>query len=155
MLETDNYSADMPQKVINLIKLCVGTDTVEELETWQENCIKRGLYTTPEHVTRMKPRRWLEIIDGGSLYWVFKGYVLARQRIMHIETRTYSDDRNKCALILSKDIIRTHPVPKRPFQGWRYLEMKDCPPDLVPIKNRTDELPEDLELELRALGLFT
>ena len=73
---------------LHLIKLCVGCDSVEDLEdwiaeTWGE---KRGegLPAGPYHTTRMVPKRVDELVDGGSLYWIVKGGVQCRQRLTGI-----------------------------------------------------------------------
>jgi hypothetical protein len=79
----------------------------------------------------MWPRREAELLDGGSLYWVFKGLVLARQRILGLEPRRGADGIERCAIRLDADVVRTHPQPRRPFQGWRYLRDEDAPRDLL------------------------
>ncbi|MBT8476513.1 MAG: DUF1489 domain-containing protein, partial [Alphaproteobacteria bacterium] len=61
----------------NLIKLCVGAERVEDLLNWQKQPRAKGPDGNPRHVTRMWPKREAELLDGGSIYWVFKGVVLA------------------------------------------------------------------------------
>ena len=45
------------------------------------------------------------------------------------------------------------PRPYRPFQGWRYLNPKDAPPDLR-ASSGIAEMPEELRRELSGLGLL-
>jgi hypothetical protein len=132
--------------MLHLLKLCVGCDSVEDLAQWQR---KRS---PVEHWTRNHPKRAAEITAGGSLYWIIKGQVRVRQRIMKLERRE-REDGVWCALVLGRRLTRVRPRLHRPFQGWRYLESEDAPPDLVKGQP-SDELPEKLASELRALGLL-
>jgi hypothetical protein len=132
--------------MLHLLKLCVGCDSVEDLAQWQRN------RSPVEHWTRNHPKRGAEIIAGGSLYWIIKGQVRVRQRIMKLDRRE-REDGVWCALVLGRRLTRVRPRLRRPFQGWRYLESEDAPPDLVKGQH-SDELPEKLASELRALGLL-
>jgi hypothetical protein len=132
--------------MLHLLKLCVGCDSVEDLAQWQRN------RSPVEHWTRNHPKRGAEIIAGGSLYWIIKGQVRVRQRIMKLDRRE-REDGVWCALVLGRRLTRVRPRLHRPFQGWRYLESEDAPPDLVKGQH-SDELPEKLASELRALGLL-
>lgn len=136
---------------VHLIKLCVGVSDVEELADWQERRRKRsvGVY----HVTRMMPARASELIDGGSIYWVIRGAVLVRQRIAAIERITDEEGIGRCKLVFDPELVSVRPVPRRAFQGWRYLDAADAPPDL-PQGLAGDELPPKLRAELAALGLL-
>ena len=60
---------------LNILKLCVGAESVEDLQQWHAQ--HQGLWPkgTTEHITRMWPKREAEVLDGGSLYWVIKGVV--------------------------------------------------------------------------------
>ncbi|MBZ0128223.1 MAG: DUF1489 domain-containing protein [Rhodobacteraceae bacterium] len=142
---------------VNLIKLCVGADAVEDLATWQARrraeAEARGEAFRPVHVTRMWPRRAAEVLDGGSLYWVFKGQVLARQQIVALEPREGADGITRCAIVMQDAIIRTQAVPRRPFQGWRYLNAADAPPDLALNRAEDDDLPLEMRLALADIGL--
>ena len=138
---------------IHLIKLCVGAEQVEDLITWQANPRAKGPDGLPRHVTRMWPRRAEEILAGGSLYWVFKGVVLARQRILRLDEVVGSDGITRCGIVLDPEIIRTAAAPKRPFQGWRYLKPADAPPDLPRARKGDDRLPPELDAALAELGL--
>ncbi|TVQ59313.1 MAG: DUF1489 family protein [Rhodobacteraceae bacterium] len=133
---------------LHLLKLCVGADGVEDLAEWQERQPPGAL----SHVTRTRPKRAAEVLDGGSLYWVFKGFVLARQRILGLEPVVGADGIARCAIVLDRSIVRTEAHPRRPFQGWRYLPAAEAPPDLSGAAE-TDRLPPDLGAALSALGV--
>ena len=132
--------------MLHLLKLCVGCDSVEDLRQWQR---KRSPL---EHWTRNHPKRAGEIVGGGSLYWVIKGQIRVRQRILALERRE-DEEGAWCAIVLGRRLTRVQPRFHRPFQGWRYLEEDDAPPDLVKGQAQ-DELPEKLAAELRSLGLL-
>ncbi|MDR5652122.1 DUF1489 family protein [Ruixingdingia sedimenti] len=138
---------------VHLIKLCVGADSVEDLQDWQTSQRARWPEGCARHVTRMWPRREAEVLDGGSLYWVIKGVVLARQRILRMEETQGADGTPRCALILDAGIVRTEPAPRRPFQGWRYLAPDDAPRDLPAARAEDDTLPPDLAHALAEIGL--
>ena len=135
---------------LHMIKLCVGADRVEDLTDWQAARFGDGV---AEHVTRMWPKRAAELLAGGSLYWVFKGVVLARQPIVGLRERIGADGINRCAIQLDPNVIRTEAQPRRPFQGWRYLAAADAPRDLAPGRDREDPLPRDLMAALSEIGL--
>lgn len=105
------------------------------------------------HVTRMWPKREAEVLSGGSLYWVIKGVVLARQRIIGLEKVQGSDGIDRCALVLDREVIRTEAAPRRPFQGWRYLDPADSPRDLPKGRAADDALPPELAQALAEIGL--
>ncbi len=138
---------------LHLIKLCVGAEQVEDLARWQKNPRALGPDALPRHVTRMWPKRSAELLADGSLYWVFKGVVLARQRILRLDEVIGGDGIRRCGIVLAPEIIRTAAAPKRPFQGWRYLEAKDAPPDLPKARKGDDALPPELDAALAELGL--
>ena len=137
---------------LNLIKLCVGAEGVEDLRIWQAGRIAQrtasGLDPRPRHVTRMWPKRADELLDGGSLYWVFKGAVLARQRIESLD-EVIGDD----AIVMSPEIVQVDARPRRPFQGWRYLTAGDAPPDLTGANGEGQGLPPALALALNEVGV--
>ena len=130
---------------LHLIKLCVGVSEVEWLET-------RAASGRPLIVhTRMTPKRATEIEDGGSLYWVIKGVAGCRQPILDITT-TGEGKTSRCEITLEPKVIRTAPMGRRPFQGWRYFEPKDAPADLDTLE--AGEAPEELVKQLRELGAW-
>ncbi|MEM9438032.1 MAG: DUF1489 domain-containing protein [Pseudomonadota bacterium] len=136
---------------INLVKLCVGAESIADLEAWQAQRLARG--EEHRHVTRMWPKRSDEILAGGSLYWVIKGVILCRQTITRLDEVTGHDGIRRCAIVLDPEITRTAPAPRRPFQGWRYLKPEDAPPDLSKPAQRQEALPPELERALSDIGL--
>jgi hypothetical protein len=138
---------------INILKLCVGADSVEDLLDWQRSQRPRWPAGCAIHVTRMWPKREAEVTNGGSLYWVIKGVVLARQRILRLEEVAGSDGIRRCALVLDAEVIRTEPAPRRPFQGWRYLDPSETPRDLPKGREREEALPDGLARALAEIGL--
>lgn len=142
---------------LHLIKLCVGCDSVEDLEGWIAGELAekraRGRPVEDDHTTRMVPKRGDELVDGGSLYWIVKGGVQCRQRLLEIRPFTDADGIGRCRLILDPEVIRTEWQPRRPFQGWRYLDPKDAPADLAGAGSG-EEMPLALRRELTELGLL-
>ena len=134
---------------LHLIKLCVGCDSVRDLEDWIREKLKqrRKRRLSPEHMhrTRMVPKRSEELRDGGSLYWVIRGEIAAREKIIAIEPFR---DKDGIKLIL------VEPRPWRAFQGWRYLAVGDAPRDLDRAAPGAKNMPEALRRELRGLGLL-
>lgn len=119
---------------IHLIKLCVGAETVADLQVWVDHLVgdrrRARLSLLSHHDTRMWPKRAEEVLQGGSLYWVIKGAVLVRQKIVGLEEIDPGDGRPMCRIWLDPGLVRTEPRGRRPFQGWRYLAPEDAPPDL-------------------------
>ena len=138
---------------LHLIKLSVGTKAIEGLAEWQRDPRAKAPDGTPCHVTRMWPRRAEEVLDGGSLYWVIQGLVQCRQRILRLDEVTGGDGIRRCAIVLDAEIIRTANARKKPFQGWRYLEPRDAPPDLGPARQGEYSLPPDLSRALAEIGV--
>ena len=134
---------------IHIIKLCVGADSVGDLAQWQAKQIKRR--GRPVCGTRMWPKRVDDVLAGGSLYWVIKGVVLVRQRIVEI-AEVRDDHGLRCGLWLDAKLARVTPQPRRAFQGWRYLEPKDAPADLT--KAAKANLPAELQRKLVELGAW-
>lgn len=137
---------------LHLIKLCVGADTVEDLEAWRDQIAPGN--RPMHHVTRMTPKRREEILDGGSLYWVIKRVIQVRQRIIDLEEVTGDDGIARCCIWLDRELILTAPRPKKPFQGWRYLKATDAPPDLSGPAGGGEDLPGDLRAKLIELGAW-
>jgi hypothetical protein len=135
---------------LHILKLCVGCDSVEDLLDWY----RTHPTATGErrHVTRMWPRRQDEVLAGGSLYWVIKGLVLARQRILGLEEAEKGGIPH-CALVLDPAVVRTEPAPRRPFQGWRYLPPDEAPRDLARARRGDDALPPGMAEALAEFGV--
>jgi hypothetical protein len=147
--------ADM---ALHLIKLCVGCDSITDLEQWiEENrSLHRRLGRDYEqtHTTRMVPKRMEELLGGGSLYWVIKGHVAARQTLLDVRPFTDGDGIGRCRLVLEPKVVAVEPRPYRPFQGWRYLVAKDAPRDIDGSAGDLAKMPEDMRRELAELGLL-
>lgn len=133
-----------------MIKLCVGVDNVEELLEWQvkraKERAKKGKSPNPYHDTRMTPKRGDEMLAGGSIYWVIKNHIIVRQKLIGFEAVKDKEGKAMCRVHLDPELIRTKSRKKRPFQGWRYLEPGDAPPD---IDGKGPALSADLETALK------
>ena len=142
---------------LHLLKLCVGADSIQDLEEWIAGNLAaksgRGEPAEQFHTTRMVPTRLAELLDGGSLYWVIKGEVACRQRLVDIRPFVDGDGIRRCHLVLEPMVHKVDPRPSRPFQGWRYLAAKDAPADLG-AQADAPALPDHLRRELRSLGLI-
>lgn len=141
-------------KSVNLIKLSVGTENVEDLAAWQATKRAQAPDGLPRHVTRMWPKREAEILNGGSIYWVIKGSIQARQKVMRLDEYIGSDGIRRCAIVLDPQIIRTQSSLKRPFQGWRYLQVADAPRDLPKGRENEEALPVELNQALAEIGVL-
>lgn len=130
---------------LNIIKLGVGVPDVEWLET---RAAKGGPLVVH---TRMTPKRAAEVEDGGSLYWVVKGVIVCRQPVLDIATLGEGKE-SRCEILLAPKVVRTAPMARRPFQGWRYFEAKDAPVDMTQLD--AGEAPDELVRQLRELGAW-
>ena len=143
---------------LHLIKLCVGCESVADLEDWVEQKLKekkrRGQKAEHIHTTRMVPKRAAELTDGGSLYWVVRGQVACRERILDIRPFTDKDGIGRCRVVLDGKVVLIEPRPRAAFQGWRYLEAKDAPRDLSRAAPGAAKMPEAMRRELQELGLL-
>jgi len=144
---------------VHLVKLCVGCDSVDDLAAWQKQRraeLKRAK-RRPElyHRTFQTPKRRDELVDGGSLYWVVKGVILVRQRIFDLREGTKDDGSPCCLIMLRNELVPVRPAPRRAFQGWRYLEPDDAPPDLKGAAGGgIAAMPPKMRRELADLGLL-
>jgi hypothetical protein len=143
---------------LHLIKLCVGCDSVADLEDWiaQKLKEKKRRRQKPEHIhtTRMVPKRADELTAGGSLYWVIRGQVACRERILDIRPFTDKDGIGRCRVVLDGKLVLVEPRPRSAFQGWRYFEPKDAPRDLARAAPGAARMPEEMRRELQQLGLL-
>ena len=147
-----------PPMTLHLIKLCVGADSLEDLRQWMaakiDEARRRGAPLRHSHVTRMTPKRMEELLDGGSLYWVIKGLIAARQRLASIEQFRDGDGIGRCRLWLDGEVVAVAPRPMRAFQGWRYFDANSAPPDIHLGRNGLADMPETLQRKLAGLGLI-
>lgn len=134
---------------LHMIKLVVGAATIEDLLDWREHHRVAGEPWILR--TRMTPKRGPEMVDGGSIYRVFKGVILCRQKILAVDT-VGEGAAARCAIALDETVVRVAPTPRRAFQGWRYLDPKDAPPDLD--EAAFGEVPEALARQLREVGAW-
>ena len=148
-----------PAMPLHIIKLCVGADSIEDLQQWidETQAERRRLGRPAEqvHTTRMTPRRRDEVLDGGSLYWVIRGVLQVRQPIRDLRPVKGDDGIERCEIVLEPVLVPTERRQKRPFQGWRYLDPKDAPRDIS--RHAAGDLaamPETMRRELAALGLL-
>ena len=141
-------------KYVNLIKLSVGTESVEDLADWHRTKRTQTGDGLPRHVTRMWPKREAEILNGGSIYWVIKGLIQCRQRILRLDEVIGQDGIRRCAIVLEPELHRTQSAIKRPFQGWRYLQTADAPPDLPKGRKNEEVLPPELNRALAEIGVL-
>ena len=143
---------------LHLIKLCVGCDSVKDLDDWirekRKRLKKSGSAREHIHTTRMTPKRGEELLDGGSLYWVIRGQIMCRQRLMAMRPFVDKEGIGRCQLALEPKVVLVEPRPFRAFQGWRYLEVKSAPRDLDRAAPGAAAMPEQLRRELRELGLL-
>jgi hypothetical protein len=142
---------------LHLIKLCVGADSVKDLEDWikQRQKAKKGAGKREHiHTTRMAPKRAEELLAGGSLYWVIRGQIMCRERLLDVRPFVDREGVGRCRLVLDGKVVLVEPRPYRAFQGWRYLTAKDAPRDLDRAAPGVKNMPEHMRRELRELGLL-
>ena len=129
---------------LHLTKVAFGCRTIEALE---KRVVARSHGGEVRVVTRMRPKRMDELI-GGSLHWIVKHRLVARQEILRFEDR--KDGRIDIILSASLELIPA--VPKRAHQGWRYLGDDDAPSEEADDSGMS-ELPPRLYGKLAGLGL--
>lgn len=142
------------KKTVHLIKLSVGTESVEQLTEWQSQRAKLAPDGQYYHQTRMWPKRVDELLNGGSIYWVIKGEICARQRILRLDEKFGEDGVRRCGIVLAPEVVPTVCALKRPFQGWRYLTPEDAPADLPKGRDQEDALPVELSRALADIGVL-
>ena len=145
--------------MIHLIKLSVGTDSIEDLASWQTERLAQMKAAGEKklrlfHRTGQKPKRETDLLDGGSIYWVIKGQIASRQDILDVRPFTDPAGVSRCNLVLEPTVIPVAPRRLRPFQGWRYLPAHEAPPDLRGGLVEVAEMPDAMRKELRDLGLL-
>ena len=143
---------------VHLVKMAVGIKSVDHLIDVQSERLRQaqaaGDGGVLRHLTRNTPRRAGEVLNAGSIYWIIKGYIRARQPITEFGEAMGRNGRPRCALILDPKLVRTELVPHRPIQGWRYMEPLAAPRDLSRRSAAKTSMPDEMEAELRALGLL-
>jgi hypothetical protein len=143
---------------LHIIKLCVGADSIEDLQAYQRQRLaaqkKAGEKPRLFHTTFQTPKRQAELLDGGSLYWVIKGTIQVRQRLVGFEEGHKPDGSRCCLLLLDAALVPVRALARRGPQGWRYLAAADAPPDLADGGDGGAALPPDLVGKLTTLALI-
>ena len=143
---------------VHLLKLCVGVESLADLQKRVaervQNSRRAGEPDQAQHITRMTPKRIDELLDGGSLYWVIKGEIAARQELTDVKSFVDAEGTPRCRLALAPMVRPVRPRACRPFQGWRYLAAHEAPPDLDAPNALGADLPDALRQDLRRLGLL-
>ena len=135
---------------VHLLKIAVG---IESLDHFRQR-MKARKTKTFTHYTRHMPKRAEEVLAGGSLYWIVKGYIAVRCPIVGLEEAVLENKGPHCGIVMKTELIPVLPQPRRPHQGWRYLESDDAPPDVAKLGKGAAEMPPELMAELRSLGLL-
>lgn len=137
---------------IHLLRLAVGADHLQSMRDWRRDhqILWKGQPVVPTY-TRRAPTRVAELLDGGCIYWVVKGFIQCRQPFVGFDEIEH-DGTRYCRMLMAPDLVETVSMPKRPFQGWRYLKPEEAPADLGEA-GQGEPLPEHLLAELRSLGL--
>ena len=139
---------------VHLVKIAVGIESLDHLRRVQKErrAANEGVL---RHLTRNRPRRDEDVLDGGSIYWIIKGYIRARQSITGFAEAMGRNGKPRCALLLDPELVRVELSPHKPIQGWRYMEAEAAPADLGEGSNpELEGLPDEMAAELRALGLI-
>jgi len=143
--------------MIHLQKLSVGSESIETLAAWQQHVVarqvKKGKPGYHIHVTRMFPKQKDALLDGGSIYWVIKGLIQCRNRIVSLDEVRKKDGTKACAIMMDPELVPVVPTQKRPFQGWRYLQPDAAPMDLTDVTGGAD-LPPELRTKLVEIGAW-
>jgi hypothetical protein len=143
---------------LHLIKLCVGAASVEDLAAWQRGRLaelkKSGKKSQLFHTTFQTPKRQAELLAGGSLYWVIKGVIQVRQRIVGFGEGHKKDGSPCCLILLDPALVPVRPLSRRAFQGWRYFDAADAPADLKRGEKKLADLPPKMRRDLADLGLL-
>ena len=143
---------------VHLVKMAVGVESLDHLAQLQKQ--RRAKLKAERgkailiHKTRNMPKREAEIVKAGSIYWIVKGFIRVRQRILGFEKGVGREGKPFCEIRLDPKLVRTVPLPHKPMQGWRYLEDADKPADLTGKAAEAEEMPPDMMLKLRELGLL-
>jgi hypothetical protein len=143
---------------LSLVKLAVGAESIKDLQDRVRMRVReakaKGEPPRHIHVTRMMPKRIDELLGGGSLYWVIKGQIACRERLVAVEPFRDKAGISRCRLVMEPKVFLVSPRPMRPFQGWRYLSADIAPKDLGKGGASIAAMPEKLRRELQELGLL-
>ncbi len=138
---------------VNLIKVAVGIESLEHLAKVQKSR-RQGGAKAVLHYTRHMPKRAEELLDGGSMYWIVKGFIAVRQNLVGFDTVHFEDEGTYCAIKMERVLVPVEPQPRRAHQGWRYFDGADAPRDLKAGSKAANAMPASLMAELKQLGLL-
>ena len=143
-------------KKLHILRTAYQINSLHELYEIQLNfrTVVYGKNKAVQATTRRKPKRAEEIKQGGSVYWIIKNQIQARQEVLDIDFVESDYEKDYCRIFLNPEIIRTKPQPKRSIQGWRYLKEENAPEDLGAFDPNADELPNEMLEELKDLGVL-
>ena len=127
-------------------KVAVGCASVDALRKRQAGRLADGVVPVR---TRFRPKRADELI-GGSLYWIIRHRVVARQTILGFE----EGEERRTIIRLDPSLVAVQPQPRRAHQGWRYLTSADVPSDWGECEEAIGALPRAMAEELAALALI-
>ena len=133
--------------MLHMSKVAVSCASIETLRRRLESRIRDGVVPV---ITRFRPKRAEELI-GGSIYWIVKQRIAARQKILGFDLR--KSDR-KTIILLDPKLVPVRATAKRGHQGWRYLDPADAPADLGQGADDLEALPPDLAGKLAVLALI-
>ena len=144
-----------PPAPLHMLKMAVGITDLDDLRRVRAARIAQlgGSFV----FTRNRPRRSEAVLSGGSLYWVIRGQIRVRQRIIGFRSERDDNGRAYCLIEVAPELIATVWRPWRPFQGWRYLSPADAPPDRRGGSEQNQDgvpIPARMAAELRGLGLL-
>ena len=149
---------------LHIIKLAVGCESVKELKAWvaerMATAKKKGLPLRHIHITRMTPKRDAEVLAGGSLYWVIKGEIAAREKIIAIEPFRDKDGIGRCRLVMQPKVIAVSPRPMRAVPGLALFHRGFSPArsDQIRRRQRGIDAGTDAQRTARpraAVGVFS
>ena len=151
MIDPPAIGADRGRRVpLHLVKLAVGIDDLEHLR--HVRAARAAARGGSWILTRNRPRRAAELLDGGSLYWVIRGQIRVRQRLLGFRSGHDADGRRHCLIEVDPALVPTLARSCRPFQGWRYFSPDAAPPDRFAAEFPAP--PDRMLAELRELGLI-
>ncbi len=153
---------------LHLIKMAAGISSLQQLEERQTfvrvsganiNRLKKTKEMDLIHVTRFFPKRADEILNEtvtppGSLYWVFQKRIQARQKIVEFREMPTEGGPTKCGIVLEGPLVPVEMMPRKAFQGWRYLTEDDAPKDLDHRRGKKEEIPPQMHADLIELCLL-
>ena len=140
---------------LHIVKVAAGISSLNRLK----EIVAQYSYDDPDlgpimpMSSRNRPQR-PEVTDGGSVYWIIKGKIVARATIVAIRDEERVDGRKGCQICVAPKVIQTVPFLKRGFQGWRYLKPEDAPADMITGDGEEGSGSAELAAELQELGLL-